>query len=167
MLEEGDAAHDERWRLALFGIDALLQDFGLGIQERLRTVSDLRKGFGAEVHEDAVLRRGLGDRFRKEKSELLTLLDPEKHQANPLWPGLEVFLHRSARMAPIVQGLRGLEEEGHLVVPVDGLVPSFVHMHVNRLLCESHRKHELVLYDFLGRLYRAREAARTSERRVV
>jgi thiopeptide-type bacteriocin biosynthesis protein len=162
MLEEEDEAQGERWRMALLGMDALLGDLGLGMPEKRRAVARLRGAFGAEFREDSELRRGLGEKYRKEKGELIPLLELENHQDNPLWPGHEVLLERSARVAPLVEQLRALEERGLLRVPVAKLAESFAHMHVNRLLRGSHRKHELVLYDFLGRMYQAHEALRTS-----
>jgi hypothetical protein len=47
---------------------------------------------------------------------------------------------------------------GRLSVPLMELAPSFLHMHANRLLRSAHRVQELVLYDFLVRLYESRTA---------
>ncbi len=44
-----------------------------------------------------------------------------------------------------------------------GPAPSYLHMHANRLLRSAHGAQELVLYDFLCRLYESR-AARARER---
>ena len=38
------------------------------------------------------------------------------------------------------------------------LSPSYIHMHVNRLLRSVQRAHEVVLYDFLTRLYESQIA---------
>ena len=53
---------------------------------------------------------------------------------------------------------------GRLLTPVAELAESYVHMHVNRLMRSSPREHELVLCDFLRRLYEAAWArSRTPE----
>ena len=49
-----------------------------------------------------------------------------------------------------------------LSVPLAELAVSYLHMHANRLLRSAHRAQELVLYDFLGRLYES-QAARAGE----
>ena len=48
-------------------------------------------------------------------------------------------------------------------LPVGEILPSYVHMFVNRLIRSDQRAHELVLYDFLVQIYgsllaRARKA---------
>ena len=55
-------------------------------------------------------------------------------------------------MAPIITELRQNMPSGQSVDPTD-LVASHVHMHLNRLLRSRHREQELVIYDFLARLY--------------
>jgi hypothetical protein len=43
-------------------------------------------------------------------------------------------------------------------VPLDDLLSSFIHLHVNRLMPAQARLHELVLYDFLFRHYQTQLA---------
>jgi hypothetical protein len=69
---------------------------------------------------------------------------------------------RSDRLAPIAAALREREEAGQLVVA--DLALSFAHMHVNRLLRSAQRRQELVLYEFLDRLYESRAARARSGR---
>jgi hypothetical protein len=45
-----------------------------------------------------------------------------------------------------------------LSAPLPELAPSYLHMYANRLLRSAHRAQELVVYDFLCRLYDARAA---------
>jgi hypothetical protein len=52
---------------------------------------------------------------------------------------------------------------GRLSLPPAELAPSNLHMWANRLLRAAHRARELILYDFLGRLYES-EAARVPGR---
>jgi hypothetical protein len=52
--------------------------------------------------------------------------------------------------------LRGAAKRGELPLPLNQIAPSLLHMHANRLLRSAQRRHELVLYDFLHRLYDAR-----------
>jgi len=43
-----------------------------------------------------------------------------------------------------------------MTVPPEVIAESLLHLHVNRLLTGDQRAQELVLYDFLERLYRSR-----------
>jgi thiopeptide-type bacteriocin biosynthesis protein len=88
------------------------------------------------------------------------LLGPGPADDHPLAPGLDILVHRSARLAAVAADLRRLETEGRLTVSLDELPPSFLHMHVNRLLRSAQREQEFVLYDFLVRHYESRLARR-------
>jgi thiopeptide-type bacteriocin biosynthesis protein len=86
-----------------------------------------------------------------------------KPGADALVAGLEVFRRRSERLAPVVAELMSRARAGGLSVPLAELAPSYLHMHANRLLRSAHRAQELVLYDFLSRLYES-QAAQAPER---
>jgi class I lanthipeptide synthase len=155
-LEQGDEGADERWRLAVAGSAMLLSDLGLGIHEKLTLTERLRDEFAAEYRSDANLTRQIAERFRKERSNLEPLLNSPEDEDHPLGPGFVILRQRSERIAPLVEELTSLNEEGRLSVPLSELAASHVHMHVNRLLRSEHRAHELVIHDFLARLYRSR-----------
>ena len=48
-------------------------------------------------------------------------------------------------------------------LPILELVPSYIHLNVNRLIRSAQRAHELVLYDLLVRLYES-QVARAKQR---
>ena len=156
MLEEGDAGADERWRLAIVGIDAMLGDLGLDLDGKRAVMARMRREFGKEQRADERVKRGLAVRLRKESKSLALLLDADRNRESSLSPGIEVIRSRSDRLAPLVQGLKDLERTGGLLQPLAAIAPSYIHMHVNRLLRSAHRRQELVLYDFLARMYESR-----------
>jgi thiopeptide-type bacteriocin biosynthesis protein len=155
----GDEGADARWRLMLCGMDLLLSELGLGLEDRLRVVTGLRESFGREFHVDRTVEQQLAERFRKERRALEELLGSRKATSPVLAQGLEVLQRRSARLAPITQGLNMLAADRRLSVPVPELAGSFLHMHANRLARSAARAQELVLYDLLTRHY-ASQAAR-------
>jgi len=150
----GDAGAEARWRLAVRALDQLLDDLGFGLGDKLAIATVARDRMGPEFGLNTELLRQLGDRFRAHRSELEALLaartdDPD----HPFAPGLEAIAARSARLRPIGDELRALDTRGQLTVSLPELAHAFLHMHVNRLLPESQRAQELVLYDLLRRCY--------------
>jgi hypothetical protein len=155
-----DTRGDTRWRLALLGMDLLLTDLGFDLDTRRAVVRAARDRFGAEHRVDAGFKHQLGQKFRPERRGLEALLDLNPGGNDRLGPGLETFRRRSARLAPVAAELRERGRSGRLSVPLAELAPSYLHMHANRLLRSAHRAQELVLYDFLDRLYESRVARR-------
>ncbi len=152
-LGSGVAGQDERWRLALRGIDLLLQEFGFAPSTKRELLRRARTSFAREFRADAALQKQIGERFRKEREELAALLDGKPDAEGPIALGLEVLQRRSVAMKRAIAELKANEAAGKLSIPLQELALSHVHMHVNRLLRSAHRAHELVLYEFLARLY--------------
>jgi thiopeptide-type bacteriocin biosynthesis protein len=136
----GDDGADLRWRFMLAGIDRLYTDFGLDLAARLRLAEHSRDMFTQQFHFDS-LRDHLATRFRAERTSLQQLL-------NASIPELD---HRSAAIAPIARDL--LTRRLHL--PINAILPSLIHMFINRLSRSAGPEHELVLYDYLAQLYRS------------
>ena len=152
-LDEGDAGEEERWRLALCGVDRLFSDFGFDLEAKQPVARALRDHYGTPRRIDKALRLQLAGKYRRVARELAPLLFETTASDDSLAPGLEILAERSERLAPLVREVQSLDRAGRLSVPLPALLESFVHMHVNRLLRSAHREQELVLYDFLGRLY--------------
>lgn len=154
----GDAGADARWRLALRGMDMLLEDFGCSLAAKHAIAQACRSSFAAEFHAEGALQRQLLDKLRHERHALEALLDPSHDATSPLEPGLVALRQRSALVRPIAAALHERERAGLLDRPVAALMPSFLHMHANRMLRAAARAQELVLYTFLDRLYEGRMA---------
>jgi len=109
--------------------------------------------FAAEFRADALLKRKIGQRLAKERASLRALVDPTTDPGHPLALGFEILRERSEKLAPLIAELHGVRRDGRLTRSIAELASSHVHMHVNRLMRTEQRAHELVLYDFLARLY--------------
>jgi lantibiotic biosynthesis protein len=152
----GDEGLDARWRLALYGVDRLLDDFGLDLERKRAWVRGCRDRFAREFDVGAQTRRVLGERYRAERKALDELLDLGEGDDHPLAPGVQLLRERSRRLGPLVERLRAREQR--LSVSLDHLLWSYAHMHANRLLRGAYRAQELVLYDLLDRVYTSRLA---------
>jgi thiopeptide-type bacteriocin biosynthesis protein len=153
-----DARGDVRWRLALCGMAMLLADLGFDPATRPAILQRIRDAFTQEFRADANLKHQLGARFRQERPGLEASLDPARAAEGPLAPGLAVLCRRSERLAPVAAELKACEQAGRLALPLAQMAPSHLHMHANRLLRSAQRVQELVLYEFLGRLFESQAA---------
>lgn len=149
---EGGA--DARWRLALRGMHLLLTDFGLDLDARHRAVSALRQSFGTEHATGASFEKQLGAKFRSERASVEALL------TTSAGAGFAMLGARSEAIATAAEELRERARAGRLSVTTTELAQSFLHLHANRVLRAEHRAQELVLYDFLTRIYQSERARR-------
>jgi thiopeptide-type bacteriocin biosynthesis protein len=157
-LLSGDQGADARWRLAIRGMDLLLQDLQLDLKARLEVVKSARETFGKEFRVDGSFEYQLGEKYRKNRSGIEALLSPTPDQQNPLSPGFAILRARSEQIAPVATELWGLEKSGRLQTTIFALAQSYLHMHANRMLRSAARAQELVMYDFLTRTYESRLA---------
>jgi thiopeptide-type bacteriocin biosynthesis protein len=118
-----------RLQLAMLGIDALQNDFGLEAAARIRVLQ------GAETSTDntagSSAHHQLNDRFRQERKTIERVLGGGAEDT--LGPAMAATRRRSHRMAPLVAALRSLEAAGNLAIAADLLIGHFIHMSVNRL----------------------------------
>ena len=168
----GDEGLDAAWRLTLVGIDQLFRDLGLDLDERQRITRNatgmLRGEYGSGQGEPlaTVADKALGDRFRKERAALEELFDPARRMNTVFAPGIEVLDARSRALAPAIAALREAERAGALTSTVSEMAWSYAHMFANRMLRSAPRAQEMVLYDFLARLYESHKArARAQSKR--
>jgi thiopeptide-type bacteriocin biosynthesis protein len=151
---EGDHGLDIRWKIALLGIDALLTDFGLNLKDKLRLMERLRESFASEFQLSAPGKLKMSERFRTERMQLQALVRGELNiNGGDFQAAVRAFARRSELTKPAVAALHVLEQKGLLANDLLELISSYIHMHVNRIIRASARAHELVLYDFLYRLY--------------
>ncbi len=156
-----EAETDARWRLTLVGLDWLLTDLGFDLDGRLGLMRRVRDGFAREHNVDTAFERELGNRFRGVRFELDALLEGKiTNDLLGLADGLAALRARSERLAPTVTELQSRERRGLLSPGLPNVAGSLLHMHANRMLIADARAQELVLYDYLVRLYESRAARR-------
>jgi thiopeptide-type bacteriocin biosynthesis protein len=167
-LLDGDAGGDARWRLALRGVDSLLDALGFDAAARAQVASNGRDMLGNEFNANADFWSRVGDRFTRERASLETVFarDPEKDAAHDLEPGFTLLAARDAALAPLGAELRARDAAGELSPKLADLAWSLCHMHANRLLHASQRAQEMILYDFVRRLHAARKARSRGEQRA-
>ena len=156
-LTAGDAGADLRWRVALAGIDRIMDDLLDDAGAQHETIRRLRDAMAREHRADPTLKKAVGAKFRDERAALAPLLRGGDHDG-VLAPALAILERRSEAIAEPIAGLRALAADGRLEVTLPQLASDLAHMQTNRILRSAHRAHEMVLYDVLDRLYTFRSA---------
>ncbi|WP_189299529.1 lantibiotic dehydratase [Streptomyces cinerochromogenes] len=142
---------DDRWRVALVGYDRLLTDFGFATADKHAVVAAARGWLSAQLGLDGRARSRIGARYRAERADLRALLE----SAHSSTLGESALRARSHVVRPLAERLRAEAGAGRLTRPLPVLASTFLHMHANRLLRSHARPQELLICDFLCRLYEA------------
>jgi thiopeptide-type bacteriocin biosynthesis protein len=158
----GDPA--ERWRLALLGLDRLLDDLRLPVERRADLVTALRDRAVRDLRVSPAFEHQLGARYRAERPAIERTLG-----AAPGDPGGDrdaalAIARRSQRIAGVVDELLELERGGQLTVTLDELAAHLLQAHAHRVLRTQAAAQQLVLHDFLRRWYDALRARRRAPR---
>jgi len=157
------ATQDERLALTLKGVDGILDDLGLALAEK-RALAELLADSGRkQLQTEAALVHELGTKYRRAKPALQAVFDFDGQVDGPIVRAMRVLDRRSRRIGPVAQQIRDGIRRGVIAVPLPSLAASYAHMHAVRALRSSVRLHELVIYDFLRRIYESKlsRAART------
>jgi thiopeptide-type bacteriocin biosynthesis protein len=154
----GEELADHRWQAALRGVDQMLDDLGFDLKGKIDVLSGARSSLMTELNAPPAVEHQLGDRFRKERRSLEALLDRATDVSSPIASALSALHVRSEQLRPIVASLRGMAQTGRLSRSLESLAVSYIHMHTNRILRAAGKAQELVIYDFLVRLYQSQSA---------
>ncbi|HAW91656.1 MULTISPECIES: lantibiotic dehydratase [unclassified Arsukibacterium] len=144
-----------RWRMALLGIDTMLDAFGYDLSQKLKLISGLRESFGQEFQEHAKLRSQLGLKFRDCQQQLRQDFQAMEYGSaeQPRPQMLKVRQQFLQQLQPAVLQLLALENSNQLSCTLDILLHSLLHMFNNRIFKAYGREQEFVVYDFLRRYY--------------
>jgi thiopeptide-type bacteriocin biosynthesis protein len=157
-LDPGAVGAGFRWQSALLGFDRFLGDFGLTLEQRLDFAERMRAGHLRELNLAGGWETQLGERYRRERPRLDTLLGAGGSPEQPLARVAEVLAARSRALAPLLTRLREALGPKLTQEELERRAWSYLHMSANRILKSDHRLHEALFYDFLARQYRSRAA---------
>lgn len=151
---EGDSREQVRWKYAIKSIDILLNDFGFTPKDKCLLFDQLKNSFHTEFNSDKILKNQLNEKYRNNRKFLESILLNEHDSETEVYPFISILLERSVFNDQIVNKLKIISgEEYHNVVMQ--LMPSYIHMLLNRIIMSKARLHELVLYDMLFTFYRS------------
>jgi lantibiotic biosynthesis protein len=149
---EGDSGEKVRWLFALLSMDHLLDDFNIGLEEKIKLLNVAKTSFGKEFNRSGKLNKQINEMFAKHEYEIDCFLD--KNNIEEMYePLFDVIRDRSEKNKPPVQNLKALDAESRLPIPLTSIVLSYLHMVCNRIFLSKHRIHEMVVYDYLYKYY--------------
>lgn len=144
----------EKYKLlfALRGIDILLCDFGLSTNEKLELSKQMQAKYFKEFGGSLDLQKQLNDKYRKYQQSIFSHMDSTQDAKNEIEGAVAIFQNRSVMNNSVINRILtkiSSEYEGKLF----RLLPSYIHMSMNRMFIAQCRKYELVAYHFLERYY--------------
>jgi len=169
-LTEGDNREQLRWQWAFRSVDEWLNAFKYTPAQKLAMLEQMKNAYHTEFNSGKFLKEQLGNKYRAHKAAIEEVMNYTMNESHPLFPLVNILNEKTAAMRPVVQDLVNLEAAQKISPAVTEMMPSYIHMLVNRVVTSLPREHELVLYDLLYCYYKskmAREAkAATGEKRV-
>lgn len=150
-----EASENVRWLWALKAIDEMLKKFGLNIHQKHGFIESLRSSFAAEFSVDKFLKLQIDQKFRQFKPILNSVLDEDRLLAiDPeLFRSFRIIYNYSDEISSVISRILRVRDKSELEVDFYALLSSLVHMAVNRATSSHPRLHELIIYDFLSRIY--------------
>ncbi len=139
-------------------IDDLLQAFKMNLIEKSKLLQQLKEGFHAEFKADKPLREQLSLKYREYTATIFAALNTTANT-----PELTSLQALRAQHQAELQGLFNkliatCGDEFNAKTTTNRLLPSLIHMLVNRIAISKPREHELVIYDLLSTYYKAQIA---------
>lgn len=150
----GNERETLRWQYAILSIDTLFEAFEFKLEDKLEHIKNLKETFASEFKFGVEQKKQLAKSFREHKSEIYASLSVQQPE-DKFYQLYLILRKRTEKIEPIIQELKKMELNGTLRVPIVDLLDSYIHMVVNRIIPESQRLHEAVIYDFLYQYYKS------------
>ncbi|MDZ4210313.1 MAG: thiopeptide-type bacteriocin biosynthesis protein, partial [Methylotenera sp.] len=147
-----------RWLYSMRAIDSFLNSFNYELEKKLELLTVMANSYGKEHNINSALINQLSDRYRSEKKEIYNFMRFEIHDINDYTEMLHLINMANERSVAYTQKILKLAENNSLMITLDNLMISCIHMFMNRIFRSRQRLHEMVIYGFLFRYYRSQLA---------
>lgn len=138
------------WKLAIFNIHTLLNDFDFSVNEKFSLMTALKEGFYAEHklggRSNKHARKIINEKYRKLKDEIESVLGRKDEL---IIKTERLFSNRSTQNKVVVEQIKTTLDSMQL----RQFLSSIIHMTLNRLFSSKQRLNETIVYDFLRRIY--------------
>ena len=137
-----------RWLIAVKMIDALLMDFGYELQQKKELLERMDKSYKMEFGFTEFNSKQFNVMYREHSHELEEVLWNKKKDEN-YQTLYEIIKFRSKELKKTA--LQLMKEDKNREMKT--LIISYIHMMLVRLFCSKNRIYELIVYNFMHRLY--------------
>lgn len=142
-----------RMLFALIGIDLMLDDFGYALKGKQDVMSKIKASFYNEFGGTIELQRQLNSKYRKYQKDIFLHMNRDLDEENEILEPVQLFRIRSDETKELIKKCFVKITEEERFKYFDLVLPSFIHMYINRLYVSKQRTHELVIYFFLEKYY--------------
>lgn len=144
-----------RWQVALYLVDSFLSLYQLDYDEKARFYKTLKDQFYEEFNIQRKAKKKLDTKYRVFQKEIAGVLEQEDDRLKEVMKISGVYLDA---MRILAEGELKKDQTVGLKVPLYSLIGSYIHMTLNRYFSGEQRLHECIIYDFLFRFYRSKQA---------
>ena len=138
---------------ALRSIDEMLNDFNMDLLSKRDLLKQLQTSYFREFGSKPETLKKLNEKYRNYQKDIFSYLNPRNDIANSFFNMTFILKTRSKQNKPIIIDIKEkLIENGNSNGYLK-LLPSYIHMFMNRLYISQQRKYELVIYHFLEKYY--------------
>jgi thiopeptide-type bacteriocin biosynthesis protein len=155
---DGDEGEQYRWQVALKAIDLFLDDFHYTLEQKRDLVKTLHKNFSDELKVGTAEQKKISERFSNSKKLVELLMSDEWKKDVNLKRAISVFKIDSNVYSKAIGEILSSLFVHHGKERLNNLMPSYLHMFINRIFISNQRKIELVIYDYLLKYYESKIA---------
>jgi thiopeptide-type bacteriocin biosynthesis protein len=141
----------------------LLDCFTVSAEDKLSLLQQLRDAFAAEFNLDKTLKTQLNDKYRNNKTVIEAIMEIGGVLPANWYPLTNILAENATRCRLVAGEINALSAAGKMEIPLFSLLGSYIHMLINRIATSEARIHELVIYDFLCRCYKARSYSQSND----
>ena len=136
-----------RWMISFKLIDNLLTDFSFSIEEKKELMSSLSNSFKLEFGIGKYNAKTLNKKYR-ENRKLLNEIIKEQTQDLGFNTIMSLVNTKTRKIKSLLKQLHSFTKENDMI---HNMLPSFIHMMMNRLFASQSRQYELAIYDLMYR----------------
>lgn len=140
-------SYSVRWLYVLKMIDIQFTSFEVPLQNRIEILNELKSNALKKYSNNNILNRQMSDRYRNYKDVISKYLESAFENEVGI-----IFSDYQANLQMLYRKM-GLKIANQHVSELFALLPSYLHMSINRMLIDNQNEHELLFYDFMIRYY--------------
>lgn len=146
-----DYDDEENLMFALFYIDCILSELELSNEEKINWIKNFDHAFKTEFNADKNLNNQLKKKYHNFQPKYFEFI-----KSNEFKDIRNLITNNISDIHIVIEKILELEKKECLDVGIKDFFQSIFHMHMNRLFVSNQRLFEMIVYDYLLRLYESR-----------